>query len=99
MKYLIKESRLESTIERYIKSNYPLVDEVRFEKKQKMCGSEYPSRRVTENVIVVIFHKLNKSIFQGDMENDYNQIYDDLDDLFNLNFSEYCSEWSLVGKK
>lgn len=95
MKYLITESRLESSIVKYIKGHYPQVEGVGFSHgKVRYCSNSNVVDEYTD--IIVIFDRENHPMSTNDIASLWVNLRDNVGDLFNLELEEYCSKWEMV---
>jgi hypothetical protein len=102
MKYLITESKIESTIESFLKSSFDEVVDVKFRKVGIVLGSETPSRRIERTNIQILIDpegilkgnfKPNKGHFVGD--NLKIEIWQTINSMFSLNMEKYGSDWDI----
>jgi hypothetical protein len=102
MKYLITESKIESTIESFLRSSFSEVVDVKFKRVGVVLGSETPSRRIERTNIEILIDPegiLNgnfnpkKGHFVGD--NLKIEIWQTINSMFSLNMEKYGSEWDI----
>jgi len=100
MKYLITESKIESTIESFLRSSFDGVVDVKFKRVGVWLASE--DRRIERTNIQILIDpegilkgnfKPNKGITVGD--NLKIQIWQTINSMFSLNMEEYGSEWDI----
>ena len=99
MKYLITESKLDNTIESFIRKIYPEVVSVSFNQKNVLsAGQGYRVRSVTLISIIVDPHKiLDGNIsgsFRGYDRDIKRNIRNDLK-IFGLGLDKYGSDWDI----
>ena len=99
MKYIITESKLNNTIESFIRKTYPEVVSVSFNQKNVLsAGQGYRVRSVTLISIIVDPHKiLDGNIsgsFQGYDRDIRRNIRNDLK-IFGLELDKYGSDWDI----
>ena len=99
MKYLITESKLNKTIESFIRKNYPEVVSVSFDKKPVWLASENRAHDVTIIYVIVDPHKILEGNINGAFKGYNNDIRRDiwntLNSFFNLEFDKYGSDWDI----
>jgi hypothetical protein len=101
MKYLITESKIESTIESFLRSSFDEVVDVKFKKVGRILGSD-ENRRIEVTKIQILIDpegilkgnfNPNRGHFVGD---DLKiQIWQTINSMFSLNMEEYGSEWDI----
>ena len=99
MKYIITESKLNNTIESFIRKTYPEVVSVSFNQKNVLsAGQGYRVRSVTLISIIVDPHKiLDGNIsgsFRGYDSDIRRNIRNDLK-IFGLELDKYGSDWDI----
>ena len=99
MKFIITESKLNNTIESFIRKTYPEVVSVSFNQKNVLsAGQGYRVRSVTLISIIVDPHKiLDGNIsgsFQGYDRDIRRNIRNDLK-IFSLGLDKYGSDWDI----
>lgn len=95
MKYIIKEDRFESLIEKYIISNYERVMRVEFDSKKVHLGSgpnEKGETRVTQKRINVYLDNIDGDAWSK-IRDIKMKILDELEETFGLDFYTYGSPW------
>ena len=98
MKYLITESRLESSIVKYIKGRYPQVEAVGFSHDRvRYCDNSNVVDKYTD--IIVIFDRENHPMSISDLNLLWENLTEDVDELYNLDLDMYCSKWEMVAKE
>ena len=100
MKYLITESKMESSIERFLKSSFSEVVDVKFRKVGVWLASD--DREIERNKIQVLIDpqgilkgnfNVSKGHFIGyDLKKD---IWQTVNSMFSLNMEEYGSDWDI----
>jgi hypothetical protein len=99
MKYLITESKLNKTIESFIRKNYPEVVSVSFDKKPTWLAGEDRGHDVTIIYVIVDPHKILEGNINGafkQYDNDIRRdIWKTLNSFFNLEFDKYGSDWDI----
>jgi len=100
MKYLITESKINSSIERFLKSTFNDVVDVKFKKVGVWLASE--DRRIERTNIQILIDpegilkgnfKPNKGVLiSHDLKR---EIWRTIDSMFGLNMEEYGSEWDV----
>jgi len=101
MKYLITESKIESTIESFLKSSFDEVVGVNFKKITRMLA--YDDGKIIEvNVIEILIDP--EGILKGNFnpKKEYYvgedlkiEIWQTINSMFSLNMEEYASEWDI----
>ncbi len=99
MKYLITESKLNNTIESFIRKNYPAVVSVSFDKKKVFLASEDRSHDVTLISVIIDPYKILggniKTGFKGYNSDMRRDIWNTLNSFFSLGFDKYGSDWDI----
>jgi hypothetical protein len=98
MKYLITESRLNDSIETYLKENFDNVVDVKFVKKTVFLASEDRTIESTEIQILIDPMKVLKGNFQmvrTDVSEFRRRVWNDLNYTFGLKIEEYGSPWDI----
>jgi len=99
MKYIITESKLNKTIESFIRKTYPEVVSVSFNKKTVWLASEDRANSVTLISIIVDPHKILEGnisgSFQGYDRDIRRNIWNTLNSFFSLGFDKYGSDWDI----
>lgn len=100
MKYLITENKMESSIERFLKSSFSEVVDVKFRKVGVWLASD--DREIERNKIQVLIDpqgilkgnfNVSKGHFIGyDLKKD---IWQTVNSMFSLNMEEYGSDWDI----
>ena len=98
MKVLIKESKYNNLIEKYILDGYPMVKRVFFKKKLIRLASE-PNERGENNIVRNI---INIDFIDGKMTHSPNymgrQIRNDVNSMFGFDIDKYGSYWGMEVK-
>jgi hypothetical protein len=101
MKYLITESRIESTIESFLKSSFDEVVGVNFKKITKVLTYD-DGKRIEVNVIEILIDP--EGILKGNFnpKKEYYvgedlkiEIWQTINSMFSLNMEKYNSEWDI----
>jgi len=100
MKYLITESKMESSIERFLKSSFSEVVDVKFRKVGVWLASD--DREIERNKIQVLIDP------QGILKGNFNvskghfigydlkkEIWQTVNSMFSLNIEKYGSDWDI----
>lgn len=105
MKYIISESNLQNSIDKFLKSSYPEVISVKFRKKTVYLASLDDPRSHERTEIVVVLDPLGitegvpSNNFRGYVKNKgvelKREIWRTLDNMFALGLEEYGSDWDL----
>ena len=100
MKYLITESKLNKTIESFIRKNYPEVVSVSFDKKPVWLASENRAHDVTIIYVIVDPHKILEGNISGGFKKYYDSdmrrdIWNTVNSFFSLGFDKYGSDWDI----
>jgi hypothetical protein len=98
MKYLLTESRLNDSIETYLKENFDNVVDVKFVKKNVFLASEDRKIESTEIQILIDPMKVLKGNFQmvrADVSEFRRRVWNDLNYTFGLKIEEYGSPWDI----
>ena len=102
MKYIITESKMNSSIERFLKSSFSEVVDVKFKKVGVWLASD--DREIERNKIQVLIDpqgilkgnfnvNVSKGHFIGyDLKKD---IWQTVNSMFSLNMEEYGSDWDI----
>lgn len=99
MKYLIKESKLNSTIENFILDSYPIVNKVLFSSRTKILGSIKGTPSVEFTIITIILDNSEVKYKTHEMRKIFTQIRNTVNSFFNLEMDEYGSLWEMEGKQ
>jgi hypothetical protein len=99
MKYLITETKFNSTIERFIKESFPYVVSVSFVDTGVWLAQE--NKRTDRTLIIVIVDPYN--ILHGNINGAWNrydnnirrEIWNSINSFFNLELDKYGSKWDL----
>jgi len=101
MKYLITESKIESTIESFLKSSFDEVVGVKFNKVSRNLAYD-EGKRIEVNIIEILIDpegilKGNFNPNRGDFVGDdlKIQIWQTINSMFSLNMEKYGSEWDI----
>jgi hypothetical protein len=101
MKYLITESKIESTIESFLKSSFDEVVGVNFKKITKVLTYD-DGKRIEVNVIEILIDP--EGILKGNFnpKKEYYvgedlkiEIWQTINSMFSLNMEKYNSEWDI----
>jgi hypothetical protein len=105
MKYIISESKMNSSIERFLRSSFSEVVDVKFRRVGIVLGSETPSRRIERTNIQILIDP--EGILKGNFNPDKGdligydlklEIWRTIDSMFSLNMKQYGSEWDIEFK-
>jgi len=102
MKYLITESKIESSIESFLKSSFDDVVDVKFKKVGRVLGSDENNKKIEVTMIQILIDP------EGILKGNFNpkkgyyvgddlkiQIWQTINSMFSLNMEEYGSEWDI----
>jgi|LakMenE18May11ns_1017448.scaffolds.fasta_scaffold9216286_2 hypothetical protein len=100
MKYIITENTLKNSIEKYLKQTFPEIISVVFNTKKVYLASG-EDKTILRNVIEIVVDPFN--IMSGNPEKYErkkirelkSEIWESLDTMFSLGFSEYGSDWEM----
>ena len=95
MKYIIKESKLDSLIEKFIYQKFSIVKKVYFTEQPKVLGSTLGQPIVNERRINIILDNSENTLNKTELFEIESLIKKNLDSMFNLNLVEYGSLWSV----
>ncbi len=97
MKIIITENRFNETIKSYILKKYPLVKDVYFTTKTSWLGSSSQlsseEREIKVSMINVVIDNYTNSFSRSQISNIKHEIWEDVDDMFSLETTEYGSKW------
>lgn len=99
MKYLIKESKLNSAIENFILDSYPIVNKVLFSSRTKILASVEGTPRVEFTVITIILDNSELKYKTPELRKIFVQIRNTVNSFFNLEMDSYGSLWEIEGKQ
>jgi hypothetical protein len=100
MKYLITESKIESTIESFLKSSFDEVVDVKFNKVSRNLA--YEGKRIEVSIIEILIDP--EGILKGNFNPKKGQfvgddlkieIWQTINSMFSLNMEKYASEWDI----
>ena len=101
MKYLITESKIESTIESFLKSSFDEVVDVKFNKVSRNLAYD-EGKRIEVNIIEILIDP--EGILKGNFnpKKEYYvgedlkiEIWQTINSMFSLNMEKYNSEWDI----
>lgn len=93
MKYLISETKMNSTIRNFIMESYPMVGDVQYYSQGVTLGSTKGAPKINQTIIRVIFDNKDNRYSREDLIQLKNQIIKKVDGLFGLDTPKYGSEW------
>jgi hypothetical protein len=101
MKYLITESKIESTIESFLKSSFDEVVDVKFNKVSRNLAYD-EGKRIEVNIIEILIDP------EGILKGNFNpkkehyvgedlkiEIWQTINSMFSLNMEKYGSDWDI----
>ena len=101
MKYLITESKIESTIESFLKSSFDEVVGVKFNKVDRILAYD-DGKRIEVNIIEILIDP------EGILKGNFNpkkgyyvgedlkiEIWQTINSMFSLNMEKYGSKWDI----
>jgi hypothetical protein len=95
MKYIIKESKMDSLIEKFIYQKFSIVKKVYFTEQGKILGSTPGQPIVNERRINIILDNSENLLKKTELFEIESIIKKSLNSMFNLNLGEYESLWSV----
>jgi hypothetical protein len=93
MKYIITETKINSTIRNFIMESFPMVGDVKYMTQTLVLGSTEGQPRINQTIIRVIFDNKDNEYSRGDLIEIKKQIIDKVDGVFGLDTKEYGSAW------
>lgn len=93
MKYLISETKMNSTIRNFIMESFPMVGDVQYYFQTLVLGSTKGHPKISQTIIRVIFDNKDNRYSRADLMDLKNQITKKVDGVFGLDTTEYGSEW------
>ena len=93
MKYLISETKMNSTIRNFIMESYPMVGDVQYYSQTLVLGSTEGQPRISQTIIRVIFDNKDNRYSREDLIQLKNQIIKKVDGVFGLDTKAYGSKW------
>lgn len=92
MKYLISETKMNSTIKNFIMESFPMVGDVQYYFQALILGSR-GNKKISQTIIRVIFDNKDNRYSREDLIQLRNQIIQKVDGVFGLDTKMYGSEW------
>jgi hypothetical protein len=93
MKYIITENKMNDLIEKVLKKNEPEIIDVEFGTRKVVLASKTekhnPGDVVEKTLIKVTVDNIDKHLMQGDYNEIYRSIRDNLNSYLNINLNEY----------
>lgn len=93
MKYLISETKMNSTIRNFIMESFPMVGDVKYMSQTLVLGSTEGQPRINQTIIRVIFDNKDNRYSRADLMDLKKQIIKKVDGVFGLESEKYGSGW------
>lgn len=94
MKYLISETKMNSSIRKFILGSFPMVEDVGYSSQNLVLGSTEGFPKINQTIIRVIFDNKENQYSRNDLIELATQIIGKVDAIFGLDSKKYGSEWA-----